>query len=51
MLNHSANFIMHFSAAKKSRSQNAVNPHSAELYCDDDISLKERLQRAEAVSQ
>lgn len=33
---------------KKSRSQNAVNPHSAELYCDDDISLKERLQRAEA---
>ncbi|XP_064394333.1 RAS guanyl-releasing protein 2-A-like [Halichondria panicea] len=31
----------------KGRQASAVNPEGLELYCDDDISLKERLQRAE----
>lgn len=33
----------------KVRDQRSANDGSAELYCDDDISLKERLTRAEAV--
>ena len=33
------------------RSTNPSNDNASELYCDDDISLKERLSRAEAVSQ
>lgn len=32
---------------KKPRVSQANQPHTGELYCDDDISLKERLQRAE----
>lgn len=32
----------------KKRQQQSANADGAELYCDDDISLKERLQRAEA---
>ena len=40
-----------FLSSEKARSTGAA-PHrtATELYCDDDISLKERLQRAEAVS-
>lgn len=37
-----------FSCAAKKRDSEAVAEHS-ELYCDDDTSLKERLQRAEEV--
>ena len=32
------------------RSANPSNDLASELYCDDDMSLKERLSRAEAVS-
>ena len=35
----------------KVRDQRTSNDQSAELYCDDDISLKERLTRAESVSK
>ncbi len=38
-----------FSEGNKGRQASAVNPEGSELYCDDDISLKERLQRAEVV--
>ena len=42
--------VLSCSEGSKGRQASAVNPEGLELYCDDDISLKERLQRAEVVS-
>lgn len=43
--------VPNMSPEAKVRDHRTANDGSSELYCDDDMSLKERLARAEAVSK